>query len=58
MWTLEYKGAFIHGYCDSTKCFAQYGPNLVCRGPFPSVDSAKRFIRAAIKNGDHSDNAR
>ncbi|CAA2141623.1 hypothetical protein HYPP_02644 [Hyphomicrobium sp. ghe19] len=54
MWTLSYKGAFIHGYCERKECKVQYGPNMFVRGPFPSLDAAKRFIRQAIKNGDHN----
>lgn len=57
MFTLNYKGAFIHGYCDRKECFVQYGPNMLVRGPLPSLDRAKWFIRQAIKNGDHTEAA-
>jgi len=52
MFTIPYKGAYIHGYCDRGECRVQLGEGGLIKGPFPSLDSAKRYIRTAIKNGD------
>lgn len=54
MFTLSYKVAFIHGYCDRNECRVQLGEGGLIKGPFPSIDSAKRYIRTAIKSGDFS----
>ena len=50
MFTVNYKGAYIHAYCDRPQCRVQFGGTI--KGPFPSLDRAKWYIRQAIKNGD------
>jgi hypothetical protein len=42
MWTLRFRGAFIHGYCDREVVRVQTGDELVW---FRSLRAAKAYLR-------------
>lgn len=41
MWTIRYRGGFIHGYCDREECKAQLGGRIINAR---SIRSAKIII--------------
>ncbi len=46
MWTIEYKGYFIHGYCDRVECMAML---LLWSKKCKSLHAAKLAITNHIK---------
>jgi hypothetical protein len=42
MWTINYRGYFIHGYCNQNACDVMDNNGLLER--FKSLQSAKSFI--------------
>jgi hypothetical protein len=51
MWTIEYKGLYIHGFCDkpwTTVCWAQ-GGQVLPHHKFKSLRAAQLFITKILK---------
>lgn len=48
MFTIIYKGYYIHGYCTDSKCRVQY-PNGGRLGEFKSMHSAKMTITKDLR---------
>ncbi len=47
MFTHEYRGGYIHGYCDRDECQAQIGHAII--GRFRSYRAAQLAISRAMK---------
>lgn len=47
MFTMAYRGYFIHGYCDRAECSVS-PPEGGSLGRFHSLAAAKRFVRSLI----------
>lgn len=45
MWTISYRGFFVHGYCDRAQCSIQH-PNGERLGSFKSLRAAQLYITA------------
>lgn len=53
MWTISYRGHWIHGYCDETTCTVQRADYTYLRGfrGFRSLRAAKAAIGREISKG-------